>query len=177
MPPNSSNRQWQARFISGLSLFDCQIVAMYTGSALCANPSKEATIMATCKFLSLDQFTFIVDPPDSHISTLRVNIYADGRLILNGKLTGELRGKPVQIRFTGDAKHLCIIESDSENAIRFPKNGSKRLPSALEHLKGHKITLPARYNVSYNEEFAFWQGDHCPNPTMHRKEQAGLKRK
>lgn len=24
--------------------------------------------MATCKFLSLDQFTFIVDPPDSHIS-------------------------------------------------------------------------------------------------------------
>ena len=139
---------------------------------------KEATIMATNKFLPLEQFTFLVDPPDSHISSLRVNIYADGRLNLSGRLAAALNGKPVQIRFTGDAKHLCCIESDSENAIRFPKNGSKRLPSALEHLKGHKIPLPARYEVSYNEERAFWQGDHSENPPATlAKNQTGLKRK
>ena len=134
--------------------------------------------MATNKFLPLEQFTFIVDPPDSHISSLRVNIYADGRLILNGKLAAQLSGKPVQIRFTDDAKHLCIVESDSENTVRFPKNGSKRLPAALEHLKGHKIPLPARYEVSYNEELTFWQGDHSENPPATQpKNQTGLQRK
>lgn len=134
--------------------------------------------MATGKFLPLEQFTFIVEPSDTHISSLRVNIYANGRLILNGKLAAELSGKPVQIRFTDDAKHLCIIESDSENAVRFPKNGSKRLSSALEHLKGHKIALPARYEVSYNKELAFWQGDLSENPPVaHPKNQAGLNRK
>lgn len=132
--------------------------------------------MATGKFLSLEQFTFIVDPPDSHTNSLYVNIYADGRLNLNGRLAAELSGKPVQIRFTGDAKHFCIIESDSENAVKFPKNGSKRLPSALEHLKGHKIALPARYEVNYNKELAFWQGDYSENPPKSKpKSQASLK--
>lgn len=134
--------------------------------------------MATVKFLPLEQFTFIVDPPDSHLSSLRVNIYPDGRLILNGKLAAELNGKLLQIRFTGDAKHLCIIESDSENAVKFPKNGSKRLPSAIAHLKSHKITLPARYEVNYNKELAFWQGDYSENPSAAQsKNQAGLPRK
>ena len=134
--------------------------------------------MATDKFLPLEQFTFIVDPPETHTNTLRVNIYADGRLILNGRLAAALNGKPVQIRFTGDAKHLCFIESDSENAIKFPKNGSKRLPKVMEHLKGHKITLPARYEVSYNKERTFWQGDYSENPPVTQaKNQTGLKRK
>ena len=107
-----------------------------------------------------------------------MNIYADGRLILNGRLAAELGGKPVQIKFTGDAKHLCIMESDSEKAVRFPKNGSKRLPSALEHLKGHKIALPARYEVNYNEELAIWQGDYSENPPVAKpKGQTSLKQK
>ncbi len=49
--------------------------------------------MATSKFLSLEQFTFIAVPPESHISSLRVNIYADGRLTLNGKLAEILAEK------------------------------------------------------------------------------------
>ena len=36
--------------------------------------------MATSTFLSLEQFTFIAVPPESQISSLRVNIYADGRV-------------------------------------------------------------------------------------------------
>jgi hypothetical protein len=104
--------------------------------------------MATSTFLSLEQFTFIAVPPDSHISSLRVSIYADGRLILNGKLAEVLSGKTVEIRFTDDARHLCFFESDSENAVRFPKNGSKRLPSAVEHLKRHKTTLVIQDNIT-----------------------------
>ena len=134
--------------------------------------------MATSKFLSLEQFTFIAVPPESHISSLRVNIYADGRLILNGKLAEELSGKTVEIRFTDDARHLCFFERDSENAARFPKNGSKRFPSAVEHLKRHKITLPARYDVKFSEELTFWQGDYCENPPVTKsKSQASLKQK
>ena len=142
------------------------------------NQYKEARKMATGKFLSLEQFTFIAVPPESQISSLRVNIYADGRLILNGKLAEVLSGKAVEIRFTDDARHLCFFESDSENAVRFPKNGSKRLPSAVEHLKRHKTTLPARYEVKFSEELAFWQGDYSENPPVaQQKNPAGSKRK
>ena len=95
--------------------------------------------MATSTFLSLEQFTFIAVPPESQISSLRVNIYADGRLILNGKFAEILSGKAVEIRFTDDARHLCFFESDSENAVKFPKNGSKRFPSAVEHLKKNRL--------------------------------------
>ena len=69
------------------------IVAIYTDLARCANQYKEARKMATSKFLSLEQFTFIAVPPESHISSLRVNIYADGRLTLNGKLAEILAAK------------------------------------------------------------------------------------
>ena len=134
--------------------------------------------MAANKFLSLEQFTFIAVPPESNISSLRVSIYADGRLILNGKLAEVLSGKTVEVRFTDDARHLCFFESDSENAVKFPKNGSKRLPSAVEHLKRHKTTLPARYEVKFSEELAFWQGDYCENPPVTKsKSQVSLKQK
>ena len=122
--------------------------------------------MATSTFLSLEQFTFIAVPPESQISSLRVNIYADGRLILNGKFAEVLSGKAVEIRFTDDARHLCFFESDSENAVKFPKNGSKRFPSAVEHLKKHKISLPAKYEVKFSEDLAFWQGDYGENPPV-----------
>ena len=154
--------------------------------------------MATSMFLSLEQFTFIAVPPESQISSLRVNIYVDGRLILNGKFAEVLSGKAVEIRFTDDARHLCFFESDSENAVKFPKNGSKRFPSAVEHLKKHKISLPgskrfpsavehlkkhkislpARYEVKFSEDLAFWQGDYGENPPVSKpKSQASLKQK
>ena len=134
--------------------------------------------MATSTFLSLEQFTFIAVPPESQISSLRVNIYADGRLILNGKFAEVLSGKAVEIRFTDDARHLCFFESDSENAVKFPKNGSKRFPSAVEHLKKHKISLPARYEVKFSENLAFWQGDYSENPPVSKpKSPASLKQK
>lgn len=134
--------------------------------------------MAANKFLILEQFTFIVTPPDAHVSSLRASIYEDGRMILNGKFAAELNGKPVQIRLTDDAKHLCFIESDSDNTVIFPKNGSKRLPSAMEYLKKHQIALPARYEICYNEECRFWQGDYGENPpSAPIKPPAGSKRK
>ena len=134
--------------------------------------------MATNKFLSLEQFTFIVEPPDVRTNSLCVNFYADGRLILNGRLAAELSGKAVQIRFTDDARHLCFVENDAEKSVRFPKNGSKRLPSATDFLKKHKMSIPARYEISYNEEYKFWQGDYCENPTQARSQNhTNMKRK
>ena len=84
--------------------------------------------MATNKFLSLEQFTFIANPPNAQISSLRANTYEDGRMILNGKLAAELSGKSVQIRFTDDAKHICFVEGDFENTVKFPKKGQNDFP-------------------------------------------------
>ena len=70
---------------------------------------KEATKMATKQFVPLEQFTFVIAPPASRTDILCVNLYADGRFNLNGKLAEALRGKSVQISFTDDAKHLCLL--------------------------------------------------------------------
>jgi hypothetical protein len=129
---------------------------------------KEATKMATNQFVPLEQFTFVIAPPASRTDILCVNLYADGRFNLNGKLAEALRGKSVQISFTDDAKHLCLLERDSVNAVKFPKSGSRRLEQALQHLKSHKIPIPAKYEVHYCEEHKFWQGDLIENPTQER---------
>lgn len=120
--------------------------------------------MTTEHFLPLDQFTVFIDPPQTHRSTLHASVYADGRLSLNGKLAEKLSGKPVRVRSTEDAKHLCFEESDSELSVRFPKNGSKQMPDAASFLKKHKIPLPAKYEVNYNAEGRFWQGDYSESP-------------
>lgn len=133
--------------------------------------------MTTEQFLPLDQFTVFIDPPETHRSVLYASVYTDGRLYLNGKLAEKLSGKPVRVRFTENAKHLCFEETDSELSIRFPKNGSKQMPDAASFLKKHKISLPAKFEVNYNKESHFWQGDYRedPFPSQSRK-RAGLKR-
>ena len=120
--------------------------------------------MTPNKFLPLEQFTFIATPPELRAQALCVNIYANGRLNLNGKLAEKMSGKNLQIRFTEDAKHLCLIEVSQDQAIRFPKNGSKRLPSVIDYLKAHRMSFPARYLINYDETQNFWQGDYYENP-------------
>lgn len=115
-------------------------------------------------FLTLEQFSFLVTLP-LQTKPMCVNIHETGRFNMNGKLAEKLSGKPLQIRFTPDAKNLSLQELVVETAIRFPKNGSKRIPSVVEHLTANHIPLPARYEIRYNEKDNFWQGDYCANPT------------
>ena len=124
--------------------------------------------MATNKFLPLEQFTFIITPPVSRADSLCVNLYTDGKFNLNGKLAAALRNKPIQVLFTDDAKHLCLVERASPEAIIFPKSGSKRLEQAIHHLKARKIPLPAKYEVHYSDVHKFWQGDLVENPTQEK---------
>ena len=119
--------------------------------------------MATNSFLPLNQFTFIVEPPETRTNAYYVNIYPDGRFNLNGKLTEKLSGKPIEILFTKDAKNLCLRDG-TDFAIQFPKNGSKKLQSVIDHLRNQRIRLPAKYYVRYNEDAMFWQGDLLENP-------------
>ena len=122
--------------------------------------------MATNNYLPLEQFTFIVDPPEIRIKAYYVSIYADGRFNLNSRLAEKLSRKPLQVRFNREGTRLCLLESAEEKTMLFPKNGSKKLPDAVEHLKKQKVPFPARYKVEYSEKYRSWQGVLEENPTI-----------
>ena len=61
---------------------------------------KETSSMTTERFLSLDQFTVFINPPEMHRNILYASVYEDGRLCLNSRLAEKLSGKPVRVRFT-----------------------------------------------------------------------------
>ena len=122
--------------------------------------------MATNNYLPLDQFAFVVDPPENRMKAYYVSIYADGRFTLNGRLADKLSRKPLQIRFNKDATRLCLLESAEEKTMQFPKNGSKKLPDVVNYLKKQKILIPVRYKVGYSEEYRSWQGVLEENPTI-----------
>ncbi len=122
--------------------------------------------MAASSFLPLEQFTVLISPSESRSDLMYVSIWSDGRFRLNGKLAAALHGKPVQILFTEDAKHLCMMESASAETIKFPKNGSRKLDSVIRLLKSNKIPFPAKYIVHYNNEEKHWQGEITANPTQ-----------
>ena len=122
--------------------------------------------MTTNNYLPLEQFTFVVDPPEMRMKAYYVSIYADGRFNLNGRLADKLSRKPLQIRFNRDGTRLCLLETAEERTMQFPKNGSKKLPDAVAYLKKQKILIPARYTMGYSEEYRSWQGVLEENPTF-----------
>lgn len=123
--------------------------------------------MSNEAFISKDQFTFIVQPPVNRQNIKTVTVYADERFTLNAKLTEIITGKSICVRFTPDARHLCLEESDPVHATyKVSKIGSRKIKQIKEFLVKNKIALPAKYNVFFNEKENFWQGDLIPNPTI-----------
>lgn len=130
--------------------------------------------MSIRKDIPLEEFELIISPPTNRLATMCVNIYADGRFNLNGKLIEKIGSKKVSIRFTKDGKYLCLADNGD---ISFPKSGSRKLPDVLEKLKGTKITYPARYEVVYSEVTRTWQGAYEENPTKLPSEKVRSTRK
>ena len=126
------------------------------------------------KDIPLEEFEIIISPPSNRLASMCVNIYADGKFNLNGKLVEKLGSKKLSIRFTRDGKHLCLVENGD---ISFPKSGSRKLPDLMEKLHGAKITFPARYEVYYSEPTNTWQGIYEENPTKLPSEKARSTRK
>ena len=125
--------------------------------------------MKTRTPIAANQFTVPILSPSATANAPCVNIYADGKFNMNGSLTKKLGGKTLQIAFTNDARHFMMLEnSDAEYSIVFPKSGSRKLPDVVSLLQQQKITLPARYDVWYNESGKFWQGDLEENPMIRR---------
>lgn len=130
--------------------------------------------MSIRKDIPLEEFELIISPPTNRLATMCVNVYADGRFNLNGKLTEKIGSKKISIRFTRDGKYLCLAENGD---ISFPKSGSRKLPDLLEKLRGTKITYPARYEVGYSEATHTWQGAYEENPTKSPSEKVRSTRK
>ena len=128
--------------------------------------------MASEKILPIEMFTYLVESPNKRKDKMMISFYSDDRVVLNNRFGEELYGKRIQMRFTTDAKHLCIMESVSEKAISFPKSRTLILSSATDFLKIHKISLPAQYAIQFDESTMRWQGDIIKNPTKDRLRKA-----
>lgn len=130
--------------------------------------------MSIRKDIPLEEFDLIISPPANRLASMCVNIYADGRFNMNGKLVEKIGSRRLSIRFTKDGKYLCLVENGD---ITFPKSGSRKLPDLLEKLKGTKITYPARYEIVYSERTQSWQGAYEENPTKLPSEKVRSTRK
>ena len=113
--------------------------------------------------LSLSDFTVEIRAPENRMHIVCLYIHEDGKFNMNGRLAQILGGKRLKVYFLETARNLALVEA--EDGIAFPKSGSHKLPEAAEFLKKHKITLPAQFEVWYNEQGGFWQGDYVENPT------------
>jgi len=114
--------------------------------------------------LSRAQFTRVIisSAKQAHF----VTVYKDGRFAMNSKFAEILAGKPLEIAFTEDGRHLMLAESgNTSDGVCFSNTGSKKLHMATELLNQLHIMLPARYEVWLTEE-GFWQGDLLENPTL-----------
>lgn len=129
--------------------------------------------MASERILPIEMFTYLVESPNKRKDKMMISFYSDNRVVLNNRFGEELYGKRIQMRFTTDAKHLCIMESVSEKAISFPKSRTLLLSSAIDFLKIHKVALPAQYAIQFDESTMRWQGDIIKNPTKDRLRKAG----
>lgn len=116
--------------------------------------------------LKREQFTIQIHPPVARNALQCININENGDFNLNGKLAQTIKGQAFLLAFTEDAKSLALIPSEKDtDAIRFPKSGRKRIPDVTELLYKKKIPLPVQYEVWFNQEENFWQGDLAENPT------------
>lgn len=122
--------------------------------------------MAERKRIPMEEYSIVISNPTNRLSMICVNIYKDGRFNMNGKLAEKLGGKKISIRFTKDARHFAMIESEDTNAIPFPKNGYKKLEEISKLLTIHKVSLPAQFEVWYDEEMHAWLGELAENPTI-----------
>ena len=120
--------------------------------------------MINNKGIALDQFTVLIPNPTNRLTSTCVMVYENDRFNMNGRLAEKLGGKKVAVAFTVDAKHFALKEDNGSDSIFFPKSGSKKLSTVSALLKDSKIAFPAKYDVWYNDEGRFWQGDLLENP-------------
>lgn len=120
--------------------------------------------------LKATDFVVQIHALPNRTETLCVNILENGKFNINGKLNEKLKERIIKISFTADGKHFMLVETnDSEDGIRFPKSGSRKLPEVYDLLKKNKIPFPANYSVWNNEGAGFWQGDYSGNPIQTKK--------
>lgn len=118
-------------------------------------------MMAARRDIPLDEFSIVIAPPANRLESTCVNIHADGRFNLNGRLAEKLGGKKIGIQFTPDCKYLCLRE---DGDIFVPKGGSRKIPEAVELLKKGGVMLPVKYELFYSEKTNSWQGEREANP-------------
>ena len=122
---------------------------------------KGGIFMTIRRNIPLEEFNIIISPPTNRLESMSINIYADGKFNMNGKLSEKLGSKSLEIRFSEDCRYICLLDNGN---ISFPKNGCKKIPEVVEILKKKNILFPAKYEMQYSDNTKSWQGVYTENP-------------
>lgn len=99
---------------------------------------------------------FTVLKPIDKVSRRCVYVHDDGKIILNGKLNGEILSRKIEIRLADNGEKLALIE-DGKEYHRFTKSGHTKNIEIIRVLGKKKISFPICYEMEKKEEI--WVGN------------------
>lgn len=99
--------------------------------------------------------------PEKWFDVKSIKVSERGEMVMNAGLKKELQkdGKLMEINIEiADEFKLLKISSADSNGYRFPKNGRIKFLEFAEKLEQTGYSLPAIYNVEWNENAGVWIG-------------------
>ena len=99
--------------------------------------------------------------PEKWFNVKFIKISERGEMVMSSGLKKELQkdGKPIEINFeTADELKLLKVFPVDSNGYRFPKNGRIKFMEFAEKLEQIGYSLPAIYNIEWNEKASAWIG-------------------
>ena len=98
---------------------------------------------------------FTVLKPIDKVSKRCVYVHEDGKIILNGKLNGEIISRKIEIRLAEGGERLALIE-DGKEYHKFTKSGSTKNIEIKKILGKKKINFPMCYEMEKHD--GIWIG-------------------
>jgi len=98
---------------------------------------------------------FTVLKPVDKVSRRCVYIHEDGKIVLNGKLNGEISSRRVEIRIADSGEKIALIE-DGKECHRFSKSGHTKNIEIIKILGKKRILFPICYEMEKQDNL--WIG-------------------
>lgn len=109
--------------------------------------------------INLSEFEHVL-PPIRPMASCAITVSAGGNVALNQRLLDALgeTEKVFDIRMKRSDGAMLLLMQNSSADYRFPKNGSRKDLAFARDLASKGISLPARYEVAWNEVIGAWVG-------------------
>lgn len=100
---------------------------------------------------------FTVLEPIERFSKKYIYVHENGKLVLNGKLNGEIISRNIEIRIADNGERIALI-ANGGRPHRFTKNGYTTNTELLKILARKKIKFPITYEIVEEEANYMWIG-------------------